>query len=478
MVEPSKMSKFAKAVRRFVKDKRGSVSLMAGLSAIPLIVAGGAAIDYDRAINAKTALILSLDTAVLYAATQNSNDMAVLTNVSQPYLNANYHNGGDATVQSYAISAGSAPNSLKATGTVQLTTYFMAVVGITSMTVTASSEALHTGTGRSLNLEVSLVLDNTNSMNTKDGSSPNTPIVDLKAAAKNFVTTVMGTSQAPYTTKIAVVPYNNGVNMGDAATAAAARGGYITTPTNVSATPGYQKLLFNNAAGGSSTFTISNCVTERTGTNAYTDAPVSVYPVGRQYIGASNICGVTPMLPLNTNAATINATIDAMSANYSTAGQVGIAWGWYTLSPNFGLFTGTSIPASYSKLTATDATRVKKIMILMTDGEYNSVYSNGVISGNPVVSGSYYTTSDLINRAPDNGDTYTQSNAMCTAIKASGVEVYTIAFQLDTTKPQRVALLNNCATDSAHALTASNSAQLNNVFQALAQSLATLRLTN
>jgi len=286
----------------------------------------------------------------------------------------------------------------------------------------------------------------------------------------------MGSSQTPYYTKIAVVPYNNGVNMGTTAMAASARGGFVA---GTSTLPGSQSYKFNNASGSTSTFTISNCVTERTGAQAYTDASATVSPVGRQYVGTQNICGVQAMLPLSTDATTINATISAMAANYSTAGQVGIAWGWYTLSPNFGIFTGTSVPAGYDKLITTDPlTKVKKVMILMTDGEYNSAYGNGVISGNPVVSGSYYTTNDLINKAPDNGDVYTQSNAMCTAIKASGVEVYTIAFQLDATYPLRVALLNNCATDAAHALVATDQSQLNTIFQSLAQNLSTLRLTN
>ncbi len=466
--------KLKQRLKRFASNTRGNVTLMAGISAIPLVIAGGAAIDYERAINAKTQLQASLDSAVLYASAQNSSDNTVLTTVSRPYLDSNYHNKADAVVKSYAITAGDATNTLKATGVVTLNTWFMATVGIYTLDVTANSQALHTGTGRNINLEVSLVLDNTNSMNTSDGSTATTPIQDLKTAATNFVNTVMSSNQTPYFTKIAIVPYNNGVNMGSAAMALAARGSYLS---GTNTTPGYQSYKFNNAAGSTSTFTISNCVTERTGAQAYTDAAVATYPVGRQYIGSSNICGVTPFQPLTTNKTTLLNTISSMVANYSTAGQVGIAWGWYTLSPSFGLFTGESVPAGYDKLTTTDVnTKTKKIMILMTDGEYNSAYSNGVISGNPIVSGSYYTTSDLNSLAPNNGDTYTQANSVCTAIKNSGVEVYTIAFQLQQSYPQRVALLQNCATDASHALNAANQSQLNSVFQTLALNLVAMRL--
>ena len=91
------------------------------------------------------------------------------------------------------------------------------------------------------------------------------------------------------------------------------------------------------------------------GAQAYTDAAVATYPVGRQYGANINPCSVTAYLPLSTNSTTLKSTINSMVAANYTAGQVGIAWGWYTLSPNFGLFTGESVPAGYDKLTTTDS---------------------------------------------------------------------------------------------------------------------------
>jgi len=490
MAKKLKLANLVKGWKRMIKNQRGNVAMMFGLSAVPIIVAGGAAIDYDRAINAKTALQASLDTAILFAAKNNSSDMSVLTAAAQPFLNVNYK-GTDATVTSFAVSAGTVANSVKATATISLNTWFMSTIGINSMNVTTSSEALHVGTGRNVNLEISLVLDNTGSMNTPGSGFSTKPIDDLKVAATNFVNTLMAAPQTPYFTKIAVVPYNNSVNMGTSALATTVRGGVVA---GSSTSPGSQCLIYAPAGGGSSgnntgctggtngkvSRAITTCVTERTGAQAYTDASALVYPVGRQYGANINPCtntATTPMLPLSTSTSTILSTVSAMSAGNYTAGHIGIAWGWYTLSPNFGIFSGASVPVSYSMLTTTvAANKTKKVMVLMTDGEYNSSYAHGVFSSQNTFYGTY--SSDSINLPPDNGDPYVQSNAMCTAIKASGVEVYTIAFQLDQTKPQRVALLANCATDAAHALVATDQSQLNAVFQSLAQSLATLRLTN
>ncbi|MDE2383594.1 MAG: pilus assembly protein [Alphaproteobacteria bacterium] len=478
MTKVSKPKKVLGALKSLWADKRGSISMMAGLAAVPMVIAGGAAIDYDRAINAKTELMASLDSAVLYASTQNTDDLTVLTTVSKPFVDVNYNNSGDATLQSYAVTAGSGTNTLKATGVVKMNTWFMAAVGITTLSVTASSEALHVGTGRNINLEVSMVLDNTGSMNTSDGSTPNAPITDLKTAAASFVSTVMGSNQTPYYTKIAVIPYNNSVNLGSASLAAAARGAILTNPST-STTPGYSNFKFTSASNQTMTYPSSNCVTERQGAQAYTDAAMSTAPVGLMYGPPGyNDCSVVPMVPLSTDKTALVNTINSMAAGQSTAGQVGIAWGWYALSPNVGIWSGTSVPSGYDKLTTTDAaSKVKKIMVLMTDGEYNSAYCNGVISYPSSLSGSG-SYSYQIPCSSSLGNSYTQATSMCGAIKQSGVEVYVITFQLNTSYTQRVSLVNSCATDASHILNASNQSQLNNVFQSLAQNLVSLRLTN
>ena len=216
-------------------------------------------------------------------------------------------------------------------------------------------------------------------------------------------------------------------------------------------------------------------MTERQGTQAYTDAASSTYPVGLFYGPTGyNDCSVTAMVPLSTSASTLNTAINAMSAGNSTAGQVGIAWGWYALSPTIGIWSGASIPAGYDKLTTTDSTaKVKKVMVLMTDAEYNSAYCNGVISAPSSLSGSGSTSYQIPCSSPL-GNSYTQSNAVCSAIKAAGIEVYVITFQLDTTVSQRVALTQNCATDTSHIINAASSTDLNAAFQSLATSITSL----
>ena len=472
-------SKWSAALNRFRKAQSGNVTVMMGLTAIPFLLAAGSAVDYERAVNAKHSLQTALDTAALYGAQlatvagdSDDDSNTSMTAKAQNYIDANYSAQGDAALKSFTMKNYS--DRVEVTGTITLKTWFMSLGGISSLDIVSTSMVKKAG----INLEVSLVLDNTNSMNTKTPpSAPNTPIVDLKAAATNFVNTVMPTTQGQFYTKIAVVPYNNSVNLDTRAVAAR---GPVTAGT--STTPGSATYSFTGCQNSSCSSTtpfslpITNCVTERTGAQAYTDAAVASNPVGRGYLGSANGCTVTPMIPLTTNAKTLTDAIASMTAVGSTAGQVGIGWGWYTLSPTFGLWTGESVPSGYDKLTTNDFTKkVKKIMVLMTDAEYNSASYNGVITGLPTVSGSG-GYNDHINKAPNNGDSYVQSNAMCQSIKNSGVEVYVITFQLDTSVQKRVDLANNCATDSAHVINAANSSDLNAVMNTLANTIIALRI--
>jgi len=499
------LNRLFRPFRRFIGNDRGNLSLILGLSILPLMVCAGAAVDLERGVNARTNLQAAVDTATLYAAAYSSNTTgataATMTTLAKPYLTQNYEDAGDAAVMSYNIVDNG--NSITGTATIKYTTYFMAVAGYTSMTLTASSTVQKSG----INLEVALVVDNTNSMNSVNASTGNTAIADLKAAATKFVATVMPATQGTYYTKIAMVPYNNSVNMGSSALATAARG---TVTSGTSTTPGKTNLTFttntsvssimaaayygticNNVGSTSAcqrTLPITNCVTERTGSAAYTDAAMSSNPVGLNYADPSNGCTATAIVPLTTSASTLNTAISSMDAGGSTGGQIGIAWGWYTLSPNVGIWSGTSVPASYAKLTATDQTKVRKVMILMTDGEYNSAYCNGVITGNDTTNGSagypyYYSVigsgspGEHISCAPTNQGVYTQANQMCTAIKAAGIELYVITFQLDKTVSARVNLVNNCATDSSHVIDA-DSTSLDSAFQSLANKILAMRISS
>jgi hypothetical protein len=149
------------------------------------------------------------------------------------------------------------------------------------------------------------------------------------------------------------------------------------------------------------------------------------------------------------------------------------------LSPNFGyLWPSASQPGSYSDLTALNSNgqpKLRKIAVLMTDGEYNSSYCKGVISQDSI-SGSG-STSDHINCNAPNGLSWDQALAQCTSMKNTKIEVYTIGFLVVDDARAR-SLMSQCATDSAHYYIATDSDTLQAAFRDIALKIATLRLTN
>lgn len=233
-------------------------------------------------------------------------------------------------------------------------------------------------------------------------------------------------------------------------------------------TNGCQYQRFLNNSGGVKIFQISTCVSERT-TNAYTDVSPATTLLGTNYPASTNPCLSNTIVPLTSTKSTLNSAISSLAASGSSGGHIGVAWGWYSISPNFtSIFTGTSAPAAYT------APHIKKVLILMTDGEYNSSYCNGVISQDSTTgSGS---TSDHINCNAPNGNTYTQAEELCRQMKLKDVIIYTVGFQVGNAT-NAVNLINNCATDAQHVYTPNTGTALTDAFEAIGADIAALRIS-
>jgi len=264
------------------------------------------------------------------------------------------------------------------------------------------------------------------------------------------------------------------VGAGTAAAYCTKGGGTSAAPI----TPACPYYRFQNSSGNWNLFQVSTCVTERS-TNPYNDVAPSTTPLGRNYpavqvtstypVSSTNPCTSSLIAPLSPNRTTLHTAVDNMTAGGSTGGHIGVAWGWYLLSPNFGyLWPGQGQAAAYT------APNTVKVAVIMTDGEYNSSYCNGVISQDST-SGSG-SSSDHINCNAPNGNTYTQAQALCTAMKASKIIIYTVGFQV-VSAPAATALINNCATDAQHVYIATTGGDLKAAFHAIAVGISQLRLS-
>ena len=185
-------------------------------------------------------------------------------------------------------------------------------------------------------MELSLIVDVTGSMS-QDMDA-------LKSAANSVVDILLAdqTSNSLSKVRISLVPYSQGVNLGS-----------------------YAKTVTNGAALG------ANCVTERMGPQQFTDAAYNYNDTNSEFFGGgSNACSSgSSLLPLTSSANNLKTAIKNLVASGGTAGQIGIAWGWYTLSPNWSnLWPSASAPSAYN------SNKVKKIALIMTDGDFNDFY--------------------------------------------------------------------------------------------------------
>src|SRR5262249_32642319 len=100
---------------------------------------------------------------------------------------------------------------------------------------------------------------------------------------------------------------------------------------------------------------------------------------------------------------------------------------------------------------------------------------NGVISAD-AGSGSGNTTDHISCNSP-NGDSATQALSICTNIKQQNIILYTVGFDMQLLPQSATDLLGSCATDPSHAYIAATGSDLITAFQAIAQSINNLRIS-
>ena len=224
---------------------------------------------------------------------------------------------------------------------------------------------------------------------------------------------------------------------------------------------GCHRFAFISSGGSLTSLPATNCVSERTGADAYKDTAPGVSPVGRVY---GTNCNSQPVLPLTSIRKDLEDRIGALRASGNTAGQIGIGWGWYLVSPDFGsIFTGDGRPGLY------DTSRTLKAVVLMTDGEFNAPYCLDVAASRI--------------RCPTTPvDPFTQSVELCNGMKAQNIVVYTVGFGLSSYRggdgvDTAIEVMEKCATDEkTHFFKAESGTDLKEAFKAIGRDITRLRI--
>jgi Flp pilus assembly protein TadG len=201
----------------------------------------------------------------------------------------------------------------------------------------------------------------------------------------------------------------------------------------------------------------------------------------------------TPIVPLTTDNSAIQTNIAAMRHwNGGGTNQAeGLAWGWRVLSPTPPFTEG----APYGD-------DVRKVIVLMSDGENTNVGNDPVMGSDYSAVGQLFLWRDyagglsvnqLLNgvlygvlppqyrRSIGSSGGYVtyvnnRQRQLCTNIKNAGIEIYTVIFR--ETDNATVTMMRNCASSSGHFFRADNATQLSQAFNAIGTGIGQLRLTN
>ncbi len=363
----------------FRRDESGSIALIFALTSFIVIALIGGAVDYGRALTARDQIQNAVDASVLAAARvwQTENDLALAEARGMEFYEKNKPQNVTSSVSSFTPDIVRNAIVMEASAdvpapflTAAIGTYMRQNVQFQNYTVYARSEALLAVGGNSeTNLEISMMLDVTGSMSGQK-------IEDLKDAAKDLIDIVVWSDQSEYTSKVALVPFANAVNLGSTALVNSVRGAEksgscLTNSSSVSCThttnasPTSTQWAwgtparwnkFTDTGGTERRYRASGvCVTERTGSDRYTDAApnAAARKVGPRYFSNSLIGGnnntpneqnncnglyrtsdpeINAVLPLSSDKAELKQRIDKLTLAGATAGQLGTAWAWYMLS--------------------------------------------------------------------------------------------------------------------------------------------------
>ncbi|MFT3673307.1 vWA domain-containing protein [Aestuariivirga sp.] len=410
------MFNIRKALRRFTRSERGDTAIMFALTAIPVILAAGAGVDYATYAAAKTHLQASLDSAALSGAAASGKTDTERAAIAQATFTANMSAGaaaGYTLTSDFRVDNGTFIASAK----VEVPTSLMKLAGINNIEANGSAEV---GLAAMKKAEIAMVLDYSGSMG--DVSGTKVKYIAMREAATKLVDDL--TTASPGKVKFGLVPFSHHV--------------YVTLP----------KAYVKGATG---TGTWTGCTQDRKYPYNLTAAtPTSNVdtkwnqPMAPDH--ASDGCsGYAPrsliVRPLTTDSAAVKAQLAAMKPYAWTHIALGVEFGYHILMDNLPFDQGA--PKS--------DTETQKFMIVLTDGmQTEPAFGPG--SSRNVSQGEKNLTQ------------------LCTNAKADGIRIITLAFDLDDTTTR--ARLKNCASDADSFFIANSDTDLSKAFEEIKTAVA------
>lgn len=429
------MPRQTSVLARFFKDPRGGVAPLFAITALPLLGAVGAAVDYGQASATRTAFQSALDATALMLSKNAANlSSADLQTSATNYFNALFTRTNATNISISANYTAAGGSKIALSGTAAVATHFLGILGLSQLNISATT----TSTWGNTRLRVALVLDNTGSM------ASDSKMTALKTASKNL----LGQLQAAATTTddvyVSVVPFNKDVNLGSGnAGASWLRWDLWEALNGTCSNSRYTKESSCVSHSGTWTpashATWNGCVTDRDQnydtTNDTPIAGATLYPA-EQYSSCP-----AAVMGLSNDWTALSAKIDDMQPTGNTNQAIGLQMGWQSLTAS--PFTVPAIDPNYKYTT---------VIILLTDGLNTQ--------------DRWYTSASPID---------TRQQKTCDNIKAAGVTLYTV--QVNTGSDPTSTLLQNCASDKNKFFLLTSANEIVTTFSEIGTALSSLRLT-
>jgi len=506
-------------LRAGARDERGAAAVFFAVAMILLtpIVLGMA--DIYLGSTQRTQLQDALDAATLFAARSTANTTATVDAVGDKALLANLVLPTGVTL----VSSNFTLTGDTVTGYAEITAPAIAPGVWTHSNITANSKVV-----RSLDrLEVALVLDNT-------GSMSGTKLTNTKTAAKNLIDTlVTAAAQSTLTDplKVSLVPFSMTVRVQSTTSLTNYN---VTTHSGTGIPTWLDPEAKAEVAAGTDNFDVqtdrfklmkqmglswAGCVESRqqpydiqetapTSSTAATmfvpyfwpdepDSSAGYYGYQNDYLsdgtnsnnwltrqrnsakytsapswgdGPNEDCTMQPLIRLTTATSSVKTAIDAMVATGETNVPMGLMWGWHTLSPN----------APFADGAAYNSTHLRKIIILMTDGDNTNTNPSNWNGNASYYEGLGYIWQNLLGIVSGSDSTRTSKmnarfTALCTNVKDQGITIYTVGVQVSSSSKT---LLQGCATSTDKYYDVTAASDLNAAFAAIAGSINALRISH
>ena len=447
------------------RDRGGSVAIVFGVAAVPIVAMLGAGVDYARVVAYRSGLQEAVDAAALAGVTAQR-DGKDATQAAKAFMAHKYGEG----VGNAATAVQPDPNGGKVTvrGTIQVPTTLLRLVSPNAVTISATATASQSSGDKMA--EVVIALDTT-------GSMSGTKLTAAQNAAKDLVDKLFSQPNASSMMRVGLVPFDMYVNVGTQYRGSS----WLSNTANYSTkNPDACWSTYPDAKKTGSVYQARTCYNDGTpyDCSGYNDtwdygAPKQVcgpqgdsnyvwngcvgsqaspYDVGdianssNPAPGLYNTDCSSPLVRLTGNKGAITSQIAQLSASHETYIAPAVTWAWRLLSPD-GPFTGDA--KAYGA--------ANKTVVLMTDGANTRAPS--------------YPRHD----SSDTNLADTRLRQVCANLKAKGVSIFTIAFAVtDATIKNTLA---NCSSGPPYYYDAQSEAALTTAFASIANQLTAVRLT-